>query len=321
MQPLLRHYLFAAALKQKKKPAHFAQYVADEVAYYKEHRYNETEDQVLYDLYQVELPSRIMDYMTACHDSVTSFLMATVLDASAQWRLDRSLPLSTLHELYARLLHDSHAVSDGLSVAFLLQYSPVTPDEVAEHIGTRLLRMGQYTEAITWLDKVSDSYLRTMAITPYLLNRSLPRDLFTHHVTCDEDTAKAPFRPVKKEFAAQLLKLKEEIALTTDDEQKASLALKMAGWLFQASPAGDCWAISEYYRSGCDLHRNELNEEAIHYLRLALQLTHQYDTQVTCYEGLAAIPCASNINDGYPLSYDYELKKWVFHPKDTQREA
>ncbi|MBO4754133.1 MAG: hypothetical protein J5543_06030 [Bacteroidales bacterium] len=319
MDKLIRHYKFAASLAMTPKPEEpekFDQYVADEIKYYKEvgSFLNEPEHGVLNGLYGQEIAKRLQAYVDQRQDPTLSFLTRYVLDSNS-WELDHQTPTKQVQELQHYVKHGG----DGPLGECLVRYCFLSQDFFNELIGTKLIREGNYEEAKEYLEKVSDDYLRGKGITPYLMKRQRPDTPFQRKDRSEIwDLDVSEVDNIKYQFCLQVLSMKEWLN-EAKGEKKAEVAFNLADMLFQASPAGDLWAISEYSWSSADYHYNELNVQADHYLKLALDCTDDFEMKVKCHFGLAANPTP---NGETYLRYEKDKKRYyICTPEGPQREA
>lgn len=285
VRPLLRHYKLTAQLALEQKPADFDQYLARELTYWKSDSAQQTEAEVLGELYGFELQTRIMQYVDTKADSTLSTLMSATLLDGDYWPIDRGMSVDKAQDLHDCLATQRY--TDPLGV-FAMQNCGITMDRINEMLGTKLMRADRYDEAARYLAAVSDDHLKTLGITPYLLSRSAPEQPFTRlqydniWQPCD-----IPVRNVKLEFCREVIDLKQQIAASTG-EAKATAALTLARKLFDASAGGDLWAMSEYGWSSYGIHRNELNDQAVTALRTTIRHSRDYATLVEAHFGLAA---------------------------------
>lgn len=313
---LIRHYKLTSALAMDDKPAHFDKYVSQELRYYKEiaQYLDQPERDVLNNLYDHETKYRLYNYIDQRGDPTLTFLTHTALEPGAFWEMDHEMTTQQVKEVQAYVKHGG----DGDLGQCLVRYCNIPDDQFNEMIGTKLIREGRYEEAKDHLEKVSDSYLRSLGIAPYLMKRQLPERPFERKVrTWYDEPWSGEIDNVKLQFCLQVLGLKEWLS-EAQGEKKAEVALTLANMLYQASPSGDLWALSEYSWSSYGSHRNAMNDQSINCLKLALDVTNDYDTKVKCHYGLAANPCCE---EDATVVYDWEKKRHYLEPEGSQREA
>ncbi len=313
---LLRHYKFNAALEMTAKPADFDKYAAEEIRYFKEiSKYlSEPESSVAHGLYSHDLMYRFYKYVDQRSNPTLSFLAHCTLAPGAHWEMDDKLSTQQVKEVQSYVRHGG----EGALGQCLVKYCGIPEDQFNEMIGTKLMRDGNYTEAREYLAKVPNNYLRNLGIAVYLMNRTFPDTPFERKNRKDYyDVELTDIRNVKLEFCDQIIQLREQLSKAKGDA-KADIAYQMANMLYQASPSGDLWALSEYFWSSYGTHRNEMNVQSIELLKLALDCTSDYNRQVECYYGLAANPCSEQ---DVTANYDWENKRYYLEPQDIQREA
>lgn len=187
-----------------------------------------------------------------------------------------------------------------------------------ELIGTKYLREQNFNEAKNYLSKVSLQYMSNLSIAPYLGRRKMPQKEFfrTQRKTYWDDDKYNLQRNVKLDFAETMIRLKAK-CMSESGEMKAKTAYDIAHHLYQASPTGDLWAITEYRWSNyCSL--SQMNQSAIEMLRTAIQFAQSNETKKKAYFGLIA---ASTDNDNC-VEWNYDKLTWSFNSiNSTQKEA
>jgi len=266
-------------------------------------------------LYGGEISHRLQAYVNARGDATLSFLTSVLLDDISWWAIDHQMSTQQVKEVQ----HYMKRGGEGELGTCLVRHCDISQDRFNEVIGTKLIREGNYEEAMDYLAKVSEEYLRGIGITPYLLSRQNPAMPFRRMNYSDECQPVVGEVPnIKYRFCQQVIALKEQLARESG-EKKAEVAYALAEMLYHASFAGDQWAMSEYSWSSGDYHYNELNEQSVHYLQLALDCTNDYNMKVQCHFGLAANPIP------YAEPYvrvDNEKQRWcLYAPEGRQREA
>lgn len=284
VKPLLRHYKFMAALESDHVND---QYLLDELVYQGKGNYvSQEEAELINRLYGYELNYRISDYICQREDfTVPFFFVQASYQYDRFWSMDGDLTIDHLKEIHRIMTEGS---KDPL-INGLKPYLHFTLNTVNEMLGTRLMREDRYDEAKTYLKQVEIEYLDNQSIAPYLAERHLPEHAFMREDYSDPDYSSAPHRNVKLEFCQQVIDLKSQIA-HAEGATRAQLEYVLANILFQASPAGDMWALSSYSWSSYDNHRNQLNDQAGALLKDALAESRDYELTVKCYFGMAANP-------------------------------
>lgn len=314
----LRAYKFVAALQMPDKIPGFEPYMVNELHYWMDQNQfsSEVEGHTRYSLTEVEFNPYVQQYVDTKGDPMLSFSAETTLIPYAYGKVNREMTLDEVLAFRQYLSQESHSDLE----AFFKQHSyanQVSEDEFNELIGTKLIRLGRFNEASQYLAKVSQEYISHMAISNYLRSRHMPTTPFVREEYSEPDYAPELNTQNKKLlFCQHMIELQQTIA-STSGEVKARAELEMANWLFQASSGGDFWAISEYSWSYYDPKHNELSLLAIELLQDALRHTHDYNTQVECNFGLAAI----DVRDESALCYDSQNNRNVIATQSTQLQA
>lgn len=177
-----------------------------------------------------------------------------------------------------------------------------------ELLGTKYLRENNYSAAIEHLQKVSLQYESSLSIAPYLENRKMTKNMFrrTQRGGYWDEGPWRVTRHAKLEFARAMLQLQEQYNNATG-EAKARTAYEMANWLYQASPLGDLWAISDYQWSSY-IEANAMNREAEKLLRTVIQITQDTDLKKKACFALALVTADTHNN----VWWNYDNKKWSF---------
>ena len=192
----------------------------------------------------------------------------------------------------------------------------LTP-EVQELIGTKLMREGKFEKAIGYLENLPQSMLQEQGIAPYINLRSFSkRDFEREDYSYLNSGDIKEYRNVKLEFCRDMAD-KTKMLHSLRGNQLSDMAYEIANKCFQASPAGDLWALSEYSWSSVDIHYNNLNKLAIEYLRLAIQNTTDMQRLKKCYYGLAAVPQEEAIK----YYYNWDTKTYVFDLHGSELEG
>lgn len=303
------HFKFLAALKKRNKPANFEHYMAQEL-----------ETLATSDVFQVQrdlyIPEVINYVNNKYHDYRLTFVMESALKSyGVEDKMDRELTVDEVLGIQAYL---NQKPGNELE-AFAKRHTTLTGvsrDRIEEYLGTKYLRLGLYANAISHLEKVADSTLTYIGVTRYLCSRQMP-DGFDRVVYSDPEwDVEYPVQNKKLHFCQRALELQNTIN-SNIDETKAQAALQLAKMLFQASPSGDMWGISEYWWSSAGEMNNELSEQAVVYLQEAIKCTKDYNTLVECHYGLAAI----NLTQNNVLAYDSDRQDYVISAQGSQYEG
>lgn len=122
-------------------------------------------------------------------------------------------------------------------------------------IGTRLLALGRFAEAVPWLEKVSTAFLNTQNIKPYAYFCDYDKERWM-----GKQSVKLPDFPFaenkgnvvavtankKLQYCRDMLRLQQEYALMRDGEERMAKAYQLATLWYQGSYEGDCWWLAQY---------------------------------------------------------------------------
>lgn len=287
-------YKLAASLSMEQKPAGYDDYLGKALDQYltiaEDYSYSNATRGITYSMLQYEIKNRLNAYIEATKPGYVDYLNDMIFNYSKRiYLLDRMHPAEDVRPLLALLQNGT----DDVLTSTLLKHSELTLDATNEYYGTLLMREGKYEEAATYLEKVSQRYIWNMGIMPYLFMRDVPERLFTRKDYKEYYDMEFIEGNPKLKFCRQVIDLKQQVAKSKKDE-KAKAAITLANLLFQASEAGDMWAMSEYYWTSYGPHFNELDLQAIPYLHEAIKATKDPDLLTQAYFGLAATPMSEN---------------------------
>ena len=117
---------------------------------------------------------------------------------------------------------------------FLDERGYIDKDYITEVIGTRYLRMQQYTKAVKWLSKVSSGYQNRTNVYPYF-----SRDPFQVY----DRSSEIP-ENYKLTFARKMEALEKQTH-SSDPDVRGVAMVKMGTGL--RSSFGNCWALTQYH--------------------------------------------------------------------------
>lgn len=154
----------------------------------------------------------------------------------------------------------------------------VNPDYYDELIGTHLLHEGRFADAIPFLEKLPLSFLSQQNISAYAARRDFSVERWMHHQMVDmwygEPT---PVKTNQKlDFCRKMLQLHKAFAAAKKPLARQQAAYDLAVHYYQASYLGDCWYLTEYYRSSydsCKAGRLDFARTALDYLQQAEKTT------------------------------------------------
>lgn len=304
---LISYYKLMAQLDYQQPNAELDEYLGEALVSFSQGHFSSADEaRNIRELFDYELSTRIEKYLKRKKAPHLPLFFAQSIYAG--WWDNGTLEMSDhLTVAQVRQILDvvrTESCSDAL-VAKLLPVVKFSERSILEVLGTKLLREGQFAEAAACLKKVPMSYLKTLGIAPYLASRVPSQVPFTRQ-DYQYPSESALSRNVKLEYCRQVLDLQRQIATCSDVAQRHSLQYRLADLYFQASPAGDLWAISEYGQSETtDSLCNGLNLLADSLIHKILAETTDKSMQIFCYYALAANP----VNGVVPsLVYEYSPK-------------
>lgn len=185
-------------------------------------------------------------------------------------------------------------------------------------VGTKLLREGKYGLALGYFKSLSNEYLLSTNYRPYIETREMKLEpMFERTQHNDVYDVELPAVPVnvKAQFCEDMVERINTLA-TLSGEAKAKLEVDMALRMFQASNAGDLWAISEFGVSSYGFMPNKLCAQARVQLNNAIHDCETEETRFNAYYGLALVPVGESF---WSLEYNWEdrdmhYKFTMFHP-------
>lgn len=225
----------------------------------------------------------------------------------------QQLSVDSLKQFVA-YLHAPHANSPLADAACKSSYQ--SDDYFNDFIGTRLMAMGRFEEAIPYLRKVSTGFIYNSNICGYIGRRSYQQPRWFVHQVINDTLNTGPRSVVitanqKLNFCQDITNLKHVYQNAGSDTLRASLAYKIASMLYQASYEGDCWYLTHYDWSCMDTVRTgdrDLILDAINYLGES-SLKGNKDLQFNSLYALAFIR-RDNVAEGYPFIYPGEAIKF-----------
>ena len=326
-----RYFKFLASFNADARPADFTSYLLAEtnnlLEAYNRYIDDESEDRELspvYSIYNFALPTRLYKYCQSLGNEHAQKLVLCIFDEvygigdeyclNFREIIDHKWSADELIRFYEDIKNPpADQLTKGLSA---MTKASLTP-EVQELIGTKLMREGKFEKAIGYLENLPQSMLQEQGIAPYINLRSFSkRDFEREDYSYLNSGDIKEYRNVKLEFCRDMAD-KTKMLHSLRGNQLSDLAYEIANKCFQASPAGDLWALSEYSWSSVDIHYNNLNKLAIEYLRLAIQNTTDMQRLKKCYYGLAAVPQEEVIK----YYYNWDTKTYVFDLHGSELEG
>lgn len=123
---------------------------------------------------------------------------------------------------------------------------------LADIIGCRLIRRGDFAEAEKWEAMVPASFFSAKPLSPYMAKRDFKRIPWLPgrpSVKEDEFWKVSIKKNPRLEFCRYVRALEQSLA-SADEKGKAEIMRRLAAAYAQASPKGECWWLSAYGWSG-----------------------------------------------------------------------
>lgn len=166
----------------------------------------------------------------------------------------------------------------------------------ADLIGTRLLGEARFAEAIPYLEQVPTSFMESQNISYYLAHRNYHVERWYHRQRSKRDTegphqAQLSSNP-KLDFCREALQLQDRLSTATNADQRSLAAYQLATMLYQASPLGECWYLSDYGNSCAgegEQEHSPLFQQAKTLLEQSRQ-TVQFEQRLKSLYALAYLP-------------------------------
>lgn len=144
-------------------------------------------------------------------------------------------------------------------------------------IGTRLLALGRFDEAIPYLEKVSIKFLNTQNIKPYAYycdynkERWMSRQIVKLPDYGSEDSIKLSVNK-KLQYCRDILSLQHEYNLMREGEERCAKAYQLATLWYQGSCEGDCWWLKQY---GISVYQDSDKVGTLDFMAPAIKLLHE----------------------------------------------
>lgn len=164
--------------------------------------------------------------------------------------------------------------------------------------GTRLLRQSRFEEALKYLEKIDNKWFITQASYPFLNRYSrYVSPYYEFRRTRTDDGVWSPYRPhnTKAEYCTDMIQALKDYD-TLKGNEKGAKAWEIAALYHMGSPAGDCWAISDYAWSVCE-PMNEFNDASYAWLLKGLKNSTDPKTMSRIYYALLASPTRGEDSD------------------------
>lgn len=191
-----------------------------------------------------------------------------------------------------------------------------------ELLGTKYLRLGQWSQAIAHLEKVSLDFVNHMNIAPYMSKRSYTAEAWLTEQRMLSDSQGRVASSQKLDFAREMQNLESGFASLSKAERQVR-AYDLAVRYYQASLYGDAWYLTRYGKGVYDTLRvNELDmtmkaEELLHIARNS----SDFSLQEKSYFALAYVPTDWWLErewNSEKLDYDMKVRPDSRHYKALQ---
>ncbi len=236
------------------------------------------------------------------------------------WRIDE-MPVEQLLAFQDYVNSEPAAALDRWLIARLRRDN----EFLNELIGTKYLRLAQWTNAINYLSKVSIEFVNKMNIVPFMARRDYRIEVWRKRQRIKDElqypgTAKVS-RNQKLEFAKEMANLEGGFGML-EGETLAKRAYALAVRYAQASYVGDAWYLTHYGKSVGDTARVgevDMLEKASELLTIAKSNVSDFDWKERTLYALAWIP----IEPWYSEVWSNEKVDFVrvMHPQNRQYKA
>ena len=226
---------------------------------------------------------------------------------------------------YAALIRNTDKGTDLEKYAASYCYN--NSDYFNELIGTKYLRLEQFGEARTYLEKVPLAFMSKLNTAPYLHREVTSPYWFAWQMRGKLKgkryvTAVLTENP-KLAFCDEMLNLQHDFATATDDVKKADCSYRIAELYAQASLTGDCWAYLHYswsaYKESVRSHSQEnYCRKAQEWLEKSNELDFSDANRVKCLFALASLSDKPWSEIGYDENYKEKL---IYHFDGSQAKA
>lgn len=209
-------------------------------------------------------------------------------------------------------------------------------DLYADLIGTRLMKEGDFRSAEPWLQKVSLEFLSAQPISYYMARRDYNRERWIEtRQTLPEvrdgfggEVVTRLSENQKLNYCRDVMATEEQLKRAATDVERAGAHYALASLLFQGSSLGDCWYLTQYYRS-CDERAMLLDTLAYQHLCYAADLSagKNIDLHTRTLMAKAFINLDSGWNDGwysfYTYNYDWKAERYTleFNPDPSRQQS
>jgi len=176
-------------------------------------------------------------------------------------KINREVPLADLVEFLDMLNGECH--SDMLVKAYAPDFDRT---QLIDVIATRKMRANRFEEARIYLEKVPVEWYASQSTYPYICGRHYQLSYFKRTQYKEKINPRPDGRHYKLDFCNRIINLQKK----RENQSGAALAAtdyELAGLLYQASPSGDLWVISDYSWTVGDC--NEFNAMSLYYLKSA----------------------------------------------------
>ena len=190
-------------------------------------------------------------------------------------------------------------------------------------IGTKYLEEGKFTEALTYFDKVPNSFYEGLNISYYFTHRDFTKERWFEYqkVDTNADTEGPGLGKVtvnkRAQFCREMNDLLGRYPLANEDMAE-QIAYELGKRYFQASYWGDCWWLTAYGHSSADsarVGRPDFVKLAIDYLEKS-KMSSDPTMRFNSLYALAFIkqdPWAEE-------DYDFNTNKYIYIPRRDSRQ-
>ncbi len=183
-------------------------------------------------------------------------------------------------------------------------------------IGTKYISQGEFAKAVSYLKNVPMDYINTQAVAYYMQRRDYKLERWFVNQALEEDweeMAEPQTMRINQKitFCNEMLDLLKQYSTETNTEKKNETAYSLATRYYQASYAGQCWYLTDYYYSAYTEKakdwQKDFVKEAEKYLNVAKK-SDNHSLKTKSMYALAYIP-----KDEWAIfDFDYSKDEFVF---------
>lgn len=237
-------------------------------------------------------------------------------------KFDRERPLEDGKTFLAYVRTAPAGDIDKLMQPYACKYANLANDA----LGTRLMRMARFKDALAYLAEVDPKWARTQPIAPYLKICYVNPEYYSFgrdgYINLDVLRSNLNYKAI---YCAEMIGALEDYDKLSGDA-KAMKALEIAGRCHFATPLGSGWAVAEYSWSSTE-PENEFTDMTRQWLDRATQYAGTPKTRMLAGYALLTLPSGkSEYETKFPfgIAYRYNPDRWNYYidaPTEKQKQA